>query len=57
MVLPLVALLLLTGCAEPGERPVARERTLIIAHPTGGLNQIVDYDSFNPFVPEVTRTG
>ena len=55
--LPLVALLFLTGCAEPGARPVARERTLIIAHPTGGLNQIVDYDSFNPFMPGVTRTG
>lgn len=55
VVLPLVAVLFLLGCAEQGE--VARDRTLVIAHPTGGLNQIVDYDSFNPFMPGVTRSG
>ena len=55
VVLPLVAVLFLLSCAEQGE--VARDRTLVIAHPTGGLNQMVDYDSFNPFMPGVTRSG
>lgn len=55
VVLPLVAVLFLLGCAEQGE--VARDRTLVIAHPTGGLNQIVDYDSFNPSMPGARAPG
>ena len=45
VVLPLVAVLFLLGCAEQGE--IARDRTLVIAHPTGGLNQMVDYDGIH----------
>ena len=35
-----------------------REKSLIVAWPTVGSNQIADYESFNPFVPGVaSRTG
>ena len=55
---PLLALLLVVGCSGESPQPVPRERTLIVAYPTSGHNQIQDYDSFNPFLPGLaSRSG
>ena len=56
--LSLALILGLAGCGDEELRTDERRRTLRIAYPTLGLNQIIDYDSFNPFMPGVaTRSG
>jgi peptide/nickel transport system substrate-binding protein len=53
-----LVLLLAVGCGGESPQSIPRERTLIVAYPTSGHNQIQDYDSFNPFLPGLaTRSG